>query len=160
MFLILIEGLALSFLLLLTCVVGIANGPVGLVVLYEQDVQDRAVALGLTTRAKIRRSFVLSCIAMFAPAILLTPAMVYGINGASGFMDGFLQMTAVLLIMGLFDRFFIDEYWVGHTKAWIIPGTEDLMPYIPLKVKLGKWLGTLAGFPLLAAAIAGVMTLL
>ena len=24
--------------------------------------------------------------------------------------------------------------WVGHTKAWIIPGTEDLRPYIPVTV--------------------------
>ena len=35
------------------------------------------------------------------------------------------------MIEGLFDRFFIDWFWVGKTKAWLIPGTEDLMPYIP-----------------------------
>ncbi len=26
-------------------------------------------------------------------------------------------------------------FWVGHTKEWIIPGTEDLMPYITAKDK-------------------------
>lgn len=33
-------------------------------------------------------------------------------------------MTIILLIMGLFDRIFIDWYWVGKTKTWIIPGTD------------------------------------
>lgn len=66
-------------------------------------------------------------------------------------------MTVILWIMGLFDRFFIDWYWVGKTKAWLIPGTEDLMPYIPRKVLLGKWLSTLVGNPLIAAAVAAVI---
>lgn len=35
-------------------------------------------------------------------------------------------LGAVLLIVGVFDRLYIDWYWVGRTKAWIIPGTEDL----------------------------------
>ncbi len=157
--LIVIEGLAMCFLLLLVCVVGIANGPVGLVVLYERDVQDRAVELGLTTRARIKRSFILSCITIFLPVFTLVPFMVYYINGAQGFFEGFWQMTAILLIQGLFDRFFIDWYWVEKTKAWIIPGTEDLKPYIPTKVKLGKWLGTLVMFPLLAALMAWVISL-
>ncbi len=154
--LILLEGFVMCFLLLITCVVGIANGPVGLVVLYEREVQERAVELGLTTRAKIRKSFVIACLAMFGPVFLLVPAMVYGINGAEGFWSGFGQMTAILLIQGLFDRFFIDGYWVGRTRAWIIPGTEDLQPYIPRKVQIGKWVGTLVGFPAIAALIAGV----
>jgi hypothetical protein len=86
--------------------------------------------------------------------------MVYGINGAKGFWEGFWQMTVILWGMGLFDRFFIDWYWVGHTKAWIIPGTEDLRPYIPKKVMLGKWFGTIVGFPAMAAMVAGIAALM
>ncbi len=157
--LIFVEGLAMCFLLLIVCVVGIANGPVGLVVLYERNVQDRAVELGLTTTKKIKRSFIISCIAMFLPIFTLVPFMVYYINGAEGFLEGFWQMTAILLIQGLFDRFFIDWYWVGKTKAWLIPGTEDLMPYIPTRVKIGKWLGTLVMFPALAALMALIISL-
>ncbi len=156
--LILLEGALMCFLLLLTCVVGIANGPVGLVVLYEQDVQDRAVELRYTTKERIRRRFMISCAAMFGPVLFLVPAMVYGVNGAQGFWDGFAQMTAILLIQGLFDRLFIDWYWVGKTKAWVIPGTEDLQPYIPKKVMIGKWLGTLVGFPMIAALLAAIVT--
>lgn len=92
--------------------------------------------------------------------MILVPAMVYGINGAEGFWNGFWQMTVILWIQGLFDRFFIDWYWVGRTKAWIIPGTEDLRPYIPKKVCIVKWLGTVLGSPLIAAALAGIMTLI
>ncbi len=157
--LLIIESIVMCFILLMVCVVGIANGPVGLVVLYEDDVQNRVVELGYTTKEKIKRSFIIICIALFAPVFILTPLMVYGINGATGFWDGFWQMTVILWIMGLFDRFFIDWYWVGKTKAWLIPGTEDLMPYIPKKVMLRKWLGTIVGYPLFAALIAGVMLL-
>jgi len=143
--------------LLLVCVVGIANGPVGLVVLYEDDVQKRVVELGYTTEKQIRRSFIITCIALFVPQFLLPPLMVYGINGAQSFWEGFWQMTLILWIQGLFDRFFIDWYWVGKTKAWLIPGTEDLKPYIPKKVLLGKWLATIVGNPLIAALLAAVV---
>ncbi len=156
--LIILEGLVMCLFLLLFCVIGIANGPVGLVVLYEQDVQTRVVELGLTTKEKIKKSFLISSIALFGPQFVLVPLMVYGINGAVGFWDGFWQMTAILVIQGLFDRFFIDWYWVGRTKAWEIPGTEDLKPYIPGKVMLGKWLGTLVLNPLIAAFLAGIVT--
>lgn len=155
----LMEGIVMCFILLIYCAVGIANGPVGLVVLYEEDVQTRVVELGLTTKEKIKKSFIVSCIVLFLPLVTLIPAMVYGINGATGFWDGFRQMTVILLIMGLFDRFFIDWYWVGHTKAWVIPGTEDLQPYIPRKVLIRKWFGTIVGYPVIAAVLAGVMTL-
>ena len=98
------EGIVMCFILLLYCVVGIRNGAVGLVCLYEKDVQERVVELGL------------------------------------------------------FDRFFIDWYWVGRTKAWFIPGTEDLKPYIPVKVLVRKWIGTVVVYPLLALLMAKIMT--
>ena len=157
--LLLIEGIVMCFALLIVCVIGIANGPVGLVVLYEEDVQQRVIELGYTTPEKIRKSFIITCLALFIPSFVLPPIMVYGINGAETFLEGFYQMTVILLISGLFDRFFIDWYWVGKTKAWYIPGTEDLMPYIPKSVLIRKWIGTLVGFPLIAALVAYIMTL-
>ena len=154
--LVLLEGLVMSFWLLLVCVVGIKDGPVGLVVFYEQDVRARVVELGLTTEETIRRRSLITAAALFVPVLTVVPAMVYGLNGASGFRQGFVQMTGIYLIMGLFDRLFIDGYWVGHTKAWDIPGTEDLKPYIPAKSAAGKWAGTVIGFPILAAILAGI----
>lgn len=157
---ILIEGIVMCFLLLIICVVGIADGPVGLVVFYEKEVQEKAVELGYTTKEKIKKTSVITTLALFIPTIFLVPLMVYAINGVAGFWDGFWQMTAVLWIMGLFDRLFIDWYWVGHTKAWHIPQTEELKPYIPVKTAVKKWVGTVIGYPVMAAAIAGIMTLI
>ena len=160
MALIALEGLALSFWLLLVCVVGIANGPVGLVCFFENDVQERVMELGLTTSERIRKSTAISAIALFAPVLIVVPALVYLVNGATGFWEGFAQMTAIYLMMNLFDRIFIDWWWVGHTNAWIIPGTEDLMPYIPASALVRKWAGTLVGFPLLAAIISGLISII
>ena len=49
------EGLGLVFLLYLICAVGIRNGAVGMVHLYDQKVQERVVMLGMTTAEKIRK---------------------------------------------------------------------------------------------------------
>ena len=158
--LIILEGLFICFWLLMICILLIANGPVGGVVFYEQEVQDRSVKLGLITKEKIRKRSMITVIALFLPLFTIVPWFVYQVNGANGFREAFFQLTAILLIMGTFDRLFIDWYWVGHTKAWIIPGTEDLQPYIPGKTMLKKWIGTYAGFPILAAIIAGIAELL
>ncbi len=154
-----LEGLAMSFWLLLVCVVGIANGPVGLVVFYEQDVKERVVELGLTTKEKIKKNTIIASLALFLPLLIVVPVLVYFVNGARGFWDGFTQMACIYMIMNLFDRFFIDWYWVGHTKAWEIKGTEDLKPYIPKKALIIKWLGTLVVSPMLAAIIAFIFHL-
>lgn len=155
---ILLEGIVMCFILLIVCVMGIANGPVGLVTFYEKNVQDRVVELGLTTKKKIKKSTMISTIALFIPIIFLVPYMVYGINGAKTFFDGFIQMTIILTIMGLFDRLFIDWYWVSNTKTWEIKGTEDLKPYIPKKTLFTKWFGTIVGYPLYSLLIAWIMT--
>jgi hypothetical protein len=157
--LILLEGIVMCFILLLTCVIAIANGAVGGVALYEEDVQKRVVELGYTTKERIRKSMMIMSIAMFLPLVTFVPFMVYYINGANTFWDGFWQMTAIMWLMGLFDRIFIDWYWVGHTKAWLIPNTEDLKPYIPPKVLLRKWIFTIVGFPLIAFLLAGIVYL-
>ena len=158
MAMVLIEGLVACLLLLITCVVGIANGPVNLVCLYEKEAQDRAVEKGLITREKIKRNANYFRLFGILPFFIFVLAAVYGINGARGFMEGFWQISVILLIEGLFDRLFIDWYWVGKTKAWIIPGTEDLMPYIYGKTLIGKWLFTLIGYPLIAAFLSFIMS--
>ena len=155
--LVIIEAIVMCFILLIICVIGIANGPVGLVVFYEDDVKKRVVELGLTTPERIKRNTIISSVALFVPIIFLVPAMVYYINGAREFSDLFWQMTVILWIQGLFDRIFIDWYWVGHTKAWFIPGTEDLMPYIPKKTFVTKWLGTIIGQPIISLIISAVI---
>ena len=145
----------MCFILLIVCVVGIAyDGPVGLVCFYEKDVQERVVELGLTTKERIRKSTIIAAIAVTLPILILIPYMVYGINGATGFKQSFFQMLIISLISDLFDRIFIDWYWVGKTNAWLIPGTEDLKPYIPKNTLIKKWFGTIVVHPLVFALIA------
>lgn len=156
--LVLIEGAVMCFVLLLICVIGMADGPAGLAVFYENPVRDRVIELGLATGKKLKRTNIIVSAALFIPMLAFVPGMVYGINGAENFRQGFWQMTAIYLIMGIFDRLFIDWYWVGHTGAWFIPGTEDLMPYIPARVHIRKWAVTVIGYPAAAAVIAGIFS--
>lgn len=68
-------------------------------------------------------------------------------------------MFVILSVMNLMDRFLIDGWWVGHTKAWTIPGTEDLKPYITGKDKCQKWIKGTVGMAVIAAILAGIATL-
>ncbi|MBR3629983.1 MAG: hypothetical protein IKN55_05870 [Oscillospiraceae bacterium] len=156
-----LEGLAMCFIILIVCVIGIAfDGPVGLVTFYEPEVQEKVIALGLITRKKITRNAVIAGIFVFLPMVLFIPYIVYGINGARGFTDGLMQMLVLGMMYGLFDRLFIDWFWVGKTNAWNIPGTEEFKPYIPKKTLLKKWIGTLVVYPLFYVLVAWIMSLL
>ena len=155
-----LEGLGLGFLLYLICAIGIRNGAVGMVHLYDQKVQERVVQLGLRTADEIRKRSVLFRSLCLPGYLIYVLICVYVINGARGFFEGFWQSFLILSIMNLIDRFLIDEYWVGHTKAWIIPGTEDLRPYIAAKDKKKKWIIGTVGMALLAAILSGIMALM
>ena len=156
--LILIEGIVLCFILLIFCVIEIANGPEKFIVFYEKNVQDKAIKLGYTTKKDIKKQTIISIIVLYLPCFILIPYMVCYINGAKEFNEIFYQSLLIMYIMGLFDRFFVDWYWVEHTKAWDIPNTEELKPYIPKKMKIFKWLGTIVGFAIIALIIALVMS--
>lgn len=154
-----VEGLGLGLLLVLVCAWGIRKGAVGMVHLYHQDVQDRCVEMGLTTHEKIKtnsKTFKLCCIPGYLAYVLI---FVYAVNGARGFVTGFWQLFVILSVMNLIDRIFVDGWWVGHTKAWTIPGTEDLKPYINTQDKKKKWISGTVGMAIIAAVLAGIMTL-
>ena len=154
---VILEGVGLGILLVLVCAFGIRKSPVELVHIYGPEVQQRCIELGLTTREKIKRNslrFKAVCLPGYIVYVLV---MVYAVNGARGFVAGFWQLFVVLSMMNLIDRFGIDEFWVCHTDAWTIPGTEDLKPYITTKDKQKKWLFGTVGMAVIAAVLAGVM---
>lgn len=154
------EGLGLGFLLYLVCAIGIWNGAVGMIHLYDKKVQDRVVQLGMTSAEKIKkRSMIFKglCVPGYMIYVLVC---VYCVNGTRGFLPGFWQAFVILSIMNLIDRLLIDGYWVGHTNAWIIPGTEDLRPYITAQDKKRKWLMGTVGMAVIAAALSGIMALI
>lgn len=153
------EGLGLGALLVGVCAVGIRNGAVGMVHLYSKEVQDRCVKNGLTTHEKIRRNALLFKVICLPGYIAYVLVFVYAVNGARGFLAGFWQLLVILSIMNLIDRFLVDDFWVGHTKAWTIPGTEDLKPYITAKDKCKKWIFGTVGMVIISAVLSGIMTL-
>ncbi|MBQ8161838.1 MAG: hypothetical protein IJ083_13995 [Clostridia bacterium] len=154
------EGLVLGFILFLICAIGIRNGAVGMVHLYDPKVQERVVRLKLTTKELIRKRSLLFRIFCISGYLIYVLVCVYAVNGARGFLQGFWQSFVILSIMNLIDRFLIDGYWVGHTDAWIIPGTEDLRPYISTKDKQKKWVMGTAGMAVISAVLSGIMTLI
>ena len=153
-----LEGFGLGILLVVVCALGIRKGAVGMVHLYSPAVQERCVKLGLTSHEGIRRNaliFKAVCVPGYIAYVLVC---VYAVNGARGFAQGFWQLFVILSVMNLMDRLLIDGYWVEHTKAWTIPGTEDLKPYITGKDEGQKWLLGTVGMAVIAAVLAGVMT--
>ena len=156
---VILEGIGLGLLLVLVCAFGIRKGPVEMVHLYSPKVQQRCIDLGMTTRETIKSNslrFKGVCIPGYIAYVLVA---VYAVNGARGFWTGFWQLFVILSIMNLIDRCGVDEYWVCHTDAWTIPGTEDLKPYITAKDKQKKLLFGTVGMAVIAAILAGIMTL-
>ena len=156
---VILEGIGLGILLVLVCAFGIHKSPVELVHIYGPEVQQRCIDLGLTTREKIKRNsirFKCVCLPIYIAYVLV---MVYAVNGVHGFVTGFWQLFVILSMMNLIDRFGIDEFWVCHTNAWTIPGTEDLKPYITAKDKQKKWLFGTVGMLVIAAILSGIMML-
>ena len=100
---IIIEGLVVCFIVLFACVLGIANGPQGLVIMYDKPVQDRVIELGLMTRKQIMKNAKIFEILGLGAAFGFTLIAVYGINGARGFWEGFWQITVIWFIEGIFD---------------------------------------------------------
>lgn len=156
---VLLEGVGLGVLLVLVCLFGIRKGAVGMVHLYSPEVQKRCVEYGLTTYERIRRNQMLFKVCCIPGYIAYVLVFVYAVNGARGLVTGFWQLLVILSVMNLIDRFLIDDYWVGHTKAWTIPYTEDLKPYITAKDKRKKWAFGTVGMVIISAVLAGIMTL-
>lgn len=156
---IVIEAMACCLIVVAALIIGISKGAQGMAFFYEKEVQDRCIEKGLITKEKLERNkklFYLSALIFFGMVLFC----VYVINGARGFAEGFRQLCFILVFYGLFDRLFIDNYWVGHTVMWEIPGTEDLKPYIPRKQWIRKWIGVIVVFPLTAALLSLIMSLI
>ena len=157
---VILEGLGLGVLLVLVCAFGIRKGAVGMVHLYSAAVQERCVAQGLTTHERIKRNAILFKLCCLPGYIAYVLVFVYAVNGARGFLSGFWQLLVILSVMNLIDRFLIDDWWVGHTGAWTIPGTEDLKPYITAADKRKMWAFGTIGMAAISAVLAGIMALI
>ena len=157
---VIIEGLGLGFLLYLICAIGIRKGAIGMVHMYSVEVQRRVIDNGLTTAEEIKRRSILFKALCIPGYFIYVLVCAYAVNGARGFVSGFLQMFAILSIMNLIDRILVDGYWVGYTNDWNIPGTEDLKPYITSDDKKKKWIFGTVGMAIVSAILSGIMCLI
>jgi hypothetical protein len=50
-------------------------------------------------------------------------------NRVFDFKTAYLQALLFLEVMNIYDGIVIDKLWVGHSKFWILKGTEDI-PFV------------------------------
>ena len=152
----------LLFCALFTLMVKIAVGssPLNGLFFYPKPVQERAYALGLMDREKVsrkRRRFMIPFFLVMAAALVLIVGLW---NGICTFWPAYWQALLFLEVMNWYDGVVIDQLWVGHSRFWIIPGTEDI-PFVQtwpqvLKKRVILTLIWLFG----AAIVAGIDVLL
>lgn len=149
------------YLMLFTGMVAFAvrGGAVNGLFFYPKPVQERAFAIGLADResiAKKRKRFMLLFYIVMLGALLL----IIGFwNRVHDFKTAYLQSLLFLEGMNWYDGIVIDKIWVGHSKFWILPGTEDL-PFVQTWKQVLKKRGILTLIWIVGAAIVGLLVIL
>lgn len=117
------------FLFTLMVKLGVGNDPLNGLFFYPKPVQERVYELGLATRQKVscRRKVFMTLFFLTMTAALLAIIVLW--NQVSDFRTAYLQALLFLEIMNWYDGIVIDRLWVGHSRFWIIEGTEDL-PFV------------------------------
>ena len=81
-------------------------------------------------------------------------------NGVRRFWLAFWQALLFLEVMNWYDGIVIDRLWVGHSRFWIIPGTEEI-PFVQTWPQVMKKRGILTLIWIVGAAlVAGIVVLL
>ena len=150
------------FCILFTLMVKIAVGanPLNGLYFYPKPVQEKVFALGMTDRetvARKRKQFMIPFVLVMLSALVL----IIGLwNGVRRFWPAYWQALLFLEVMNWYDGICIDRLWVGHSRFWIIPGTEDI-PFVQTWPQVLKKRGILTLIWIAGAAIvAGIVTVL
>lgn len=146
----------LTYLALFTGAVAfiVRGGAVNGLYFYPKPVRERAFAIGLADRAETarrRKRFLI----WFPLLMLVALVLIIGVwNGVRDFKTAYLQALLFLEVMNWYDGIVIDRLWVGHSKFWVLPGTEDL-PFVKTwkEVLIKRTLGSVA-YVGIAAAVA------
>ena len=109
--------------------IGVGNNALNGVYFYPKPVQERVFELGLTDRETVagkRKRFM----TMFFLVMLAALLLIIGLwNGIHTFRSAYLQALLFLEVMNWYDGIIIDRLWVGYSKFWVIPVTEDI-PFV------------------------------
>jgi hypothetical protein len=150
------------YCLIFTGVVAFAvrGGAINGIYFYPKPVQERAFELGLIDRETIKSKKKQIMILLYT-VLFLALLLIIGLwNGVNDFKTAFFHALLFLEVMNWYDGIMIDKVWVGHSKFWIIPGTEDL-PFVPTWKQVLKKRGILTLiWPVGTAIVAGVIVLI
>ena len=136
----------------------VGNNPLNGLYFYPKPIQQRTFELGLsdpeTVRKRRTKFMVPFVLVMFIALVLIIGLW----NSVRDFRTAYLQSLLFLEVMNWYDGIVIDRLWVGHSRFWIIPGTEDI-PFVQtwpqvLKKRLIISLIWVAGSAVPAAFIA------
>ena len=150
------------FCVLFTLMVKLAVGDSALngLYFYPKPVQKKVFELGLTDRetvARKRKRFMIPFFLVMLSALVL----IIGLwNGVRRFWPAYWQALLFLEVMNWYDGIVIDRLWVGHSRFWIIPGTEEI-PFVQTWPQVMKKRGILTLIWIVGAAlVAGIVVLL
>ena len=139
---------------------GVGNNALNGLYFYPKPVQEKVYKLGLTDRdtvARKRKRFMIPFMLVLLAALVL----IIGLwNGVRTFWTAYWQVLLFLEVMNWYDGIVIDRLWVGHSKFWIIPGTEEI-PFVQTWKQVLKKRGILTLIWIVGAAlVAGIVILL
>ena len=150
------------YCLLFTAMVkyAVRGGAVDGLYFYPKAVQKRAFEIGMSSpalMAKKRIRFMLPFCVVLLAALLLTIGLW---NRQVTFSTAYFQALLFLEVMNWYDGIVIDRLWVGYSKFWILPGTEDI-PFLQTWPQVMKKRGLLTLVWIVGAAIvAGLVVLI
>ena len=122
--------------------IAVGNNALNGLYFYPKPVQEKAYELGLTDRetvAKKRKLFMTAFFAVMATALI---SIIRVWNGIQSFWTAYLQALIFLEVMNWYDGIVIDRLWVGHSRFWVIPGTEEI-PFVQTWPQISKKRGIL-----------------
>ncbi|MBQ6039816.1 MAG: hypothetical protein IJL32_03430 [Oscillospiraceae bacterium] len=149
------------YCLLFTAMVrySVRGGAINGLYFYPKAVQERAYEIGLTDRETVkkqrRRFMTLFYIVMLTALVLIIAVW----NQICDFETAYLQALLFLEVMNIYDGTVIDKLWVGHSKFWILKGTEDI-PFVQTWMQVLKKRSFLALIWIIGAAIAAGLVVL
>ncbi|MBR3023276.1 MAG: hypothetical protein IKH71_02360 [Oscillospiraceae bacterium] len=150
------------YCLLFTAMVrySVIGGAINGLYFYPKAVQERAFEIGLTDRDTVkqkRKRFMTAFYIVMLTALVLIIAVW---NRVSDFKTAYLQALLFLEVMNIYDGIVIDKLWVGHSKFWILKGTEDI-PFVQTWLQVLKKRSFLALIWVIGSLIvAGLVVLL
>lgn len=134
------------------------NNAVNGLYFYPAPVRERVWALGLTDRetvARKRKRFMIPFFLVMLAALLV---IIAAWNRVSGFWPAYGQALLFLEVMNWYDGIVIDRLWVGHSRFWVIPGTEDI-PFVQTWPQVLKKRGILSLIWIAGAALVAGMVM-